>query len=287
MSKSSCITHPPRQQIVLIREDYVAICDGNHCAAAILNVFEYWTNIKLGQSEQASIENQIAAAGNVAGVDDGLWIYKSVADLKKELIGLFGDSTISKALTLIQSKGLIEQRNNPKYGWDRTLQYLFKTETVQSLILTNGSLKSKKSKASKVTNGSRKNNEAIPKTTTETTHSISGAKKPRPVKPMFEMVALKSFGIADTSKLDKQSGSRIGMIYSWLKKHEATEENLTAFYMWYARETKQSTPPRDVAKFAEWYLKFEETVSRKMIYDNADYIPVEERTSVLDGVKLA
>lgn len=105
-------------------------------------------------------------------------------------------------------------------------------------------------------------------------------------KPLFDLVAKHSFGIADTSKLDKQSGARIGKIYSWLNKRSATEENVQAFYVWYGRETDHADAPRDDAKFAEWYVKFEEAAKRKVIRDDG-YIPVAERTSVLDGVKLA
>lgn len=90
---------------------------------------------------------------------------------------------------------------------------------------------------------------------------MAGAKRQRVVNPVFNLVALKSFGISDTAKLDGQAG-RIGKVTGWLKKHGATEENVTAFYLWYARETKAASPPRDVDKFVEWYVKFEEMVKR-------------------------
>lgn len=169
MSKTSCISHPPAQSIVVIREDYLRIADGNHCAAALLNIFEYWTNIKAGQRDQAVIENQIAAVGGASPVDDTLWIYKSIPALKAEMMGLFGDTKVSAALKLLEQKGFIESRNNPKYGWDRTLQYLLKIEVVQALILRHGSLESKASKVVKVRHGSLKSKAAIPETTAETT----------------------------------------------------------------------------------------------------------------------
>lgn len=84
-----------------------------------------------------------------------------------------------------------------------------------------------------------------------------GAGKPRRINPLFELVAKTSFGIADTSVLDKSSGARIGKIAAWLKKHEATTENLEAFYLWYCRETSGASHLRDLDKFAEWYVKFE------------------------------
>lgn len=173
MTKTHCITHPGGAELVMIREEYFAICDKNHCAAALLNVFEYWTDIKIGQREQAEAENEIAQAGNASPIESDLWIYKSIPDLRKELLGLFGVSKIGKALDLLTAKGFIDSRNNPKYGWDRTLQYEFKIENVQKAIqalkITHGSVKKKVSKASKTTHRSVKNNAAIPETTTQTT----------------------------------------------------------------------------------------------------------------------
>ena len=258
--KTKCITHPPRQTLVIIREDYLAICDGNHCAAAIMNIFEYWNDHKEANREQAAIENKIAAEGGAAAVNDELWIYKSIPDLKAELLGLFGESKISAALDLIKKKGFLDSRNNPKYGWDRTLQYQLNVSVTQALILRHGtSRKIKASKVAKVRLRSVENKAAIPKTTTETTTKTSAADKPRRLNPVFEMVALKSFGISDTTKLEKDGG-RIGKITGWLKKHNATTENLEAFYLWYARDTKGASAPKDLEKFTEWYIRFEETL---------------------------
>lgn len=43
MSRSSCIDHPPKQILAVVRQDYYALT--NDCiAAALLNLFEYWAN---------------------------------------------------------------------------------------------------------------------------------------------------------------------------------------------------------------------------------------------------
>lgn len=87
-----------------------------------------------------------------------------------------------------------------------------------------------------------------------------GADKPRRINPIFELIALRSFGIADTTKLDKEGGIRIGKVTAWCKKHAVTVENLEAFYLWYGRSAGNASPPRDANKFAEWYVRFEETL---------------------------
>jgi len=74
---------------------------------------------------------------------------------------------------------------------------------------------------------------------------------------IFDSVALGSFGVQQVNG-DKQAGARIGKIAAWLKKQaDITPSEVTAFYGWYGSETRQS-PPRDVGKFAEWFLKFRE-----------------------------
>lgn len=214
MTKTSCIAHPADQMVLIIREDYLAICDKNHCAAAILNVFEYWTNIKLGQRSQAKAENEIARAGGADEVDESLWIYKSVADLQVELMGLFGETKISSSLKTIEAKGFLDTRNNPKYGWDRTIQYLFKTEAIQSVISRNGSLKNKKSKPRNKGLSNRKNKVAIPKTTTKTTNKDNPA-----TRPIFDAIAKFVFELTDLKGI---SGARIGKLETVAKRVATT-----------------------------------------------------------------
>lgn len=177
MSKSSCITHTPNQQLVIIREDYLAICEGDHCAAALLNIFEYWTNVKLANQEQVVIENDIAfAEGLEATWDTGLWIYKRVPDLKDELLGLFGESKISAGLAILHEHGFIIKRTNPRFKWDKTLQYMLVIEAVENSLskIQSRSRKNKASKALIQVSEGYENKAAIPETTTEdTTKTIS------------------------------------------------------------------------------------------------------------------
>jgi len=183
MTRTSCIAHKASQQVVIIREDYLSMCDGNHCAAALLNVFEYWMTYKLDHRDQAQIENKIAAAGGAALIDDDLWVYKTTDNLKDELLGLFADTKITIALTILKNKGFITTRNNPLYGWDRTLQYLFNTEAVQAAVNNSSvytNLKNKVSKPRKqrietlkITDETLKNKVAIPETTTESNTNTS------------------------------------------------------------------------------------------------------------------
>lgn len=142
MTKQSCVNHVPNSQLLIIREDYAAICaDGTDnwriccCAASILNILEYWTNIKISNSKQAKIENDIAeSGGQERSQNEDLWIYKTMPDFQQELFGMFGLSYISEALKLLSAMGYVDTRNNPKFKWDRTLQYKLCSDNVNEAL---------------------------------------------------------------------------------------------------------------------------------------------------------
>jgi hypothetical protein len=57
MSRTSCIPHPEGERLILIRKWQLEACQKDACAAALLNLFEYWHNIKLEQRSQAKSHN--------------------------------------------------------------------------------------------------------------------------------------------------------------------------------------------------------------------------------------
>lgn len=82
--------------------------------------------------------------------------------------------------------------------------------------------------------------------------------------PIFDTVALESFGI-DTTQSKVTDGARIGKIVSWLTSNSsgATAETLKAFYRWYDKETKGANRPRDSVKFGEHFTKFKQAQTAK------------------------
>lgn len=195
--RKSCIIHPQNLPFVAIRPEYLGIVDGNRCAAAILAIFEHWHNVKLWNIEQVQTANQIAARGGVLpDQDESLWIYKSHAELRVELLGIFGEKIITAALKKIVSKKFLATRNNPKYGWDRTLQYQFEVETVQKAV-QNWYQASQADNAQKcamqaaeVRDQKRGNAEAIPVITSTKELNTFGAVAPDAPKPVQETVTL-------------------------------------------------------------------------------------------------
>ena len=58
--KTSCVPHVENDHLVILRYSYLTLCDGHHCAAALLNFFEYWHNIKLEMQPKAQANNAIS-----------------------------------------------------------------------------------------------------------------------------------------------------------------------------------------------------------------------------------
>jgi hypothetical protein len=62
MSRESCIVHRPKQALAIVRQDYYELTGRDACAAALLNIFEYWANAALANDPTVD-------AARRAGVD--------------------------------------------------------------------------------------------------------------------------------------------------------------------------------------------------------------------------
>lgn len=168
----------------IIKEEYVAIT-GDFIKAIILNQFIYWSE-RINDVDKYIIEEnkRLCQKGdNPIELTDG-WIYKTCEELTKETMLNLATSTIRVHISKLVELGFLDERQNPKYKWDRTKQYRVNLINIikalsdkgyhlqdykydVSLIenafskIENGSLKNE--------NGSYENQNAIPKTTTETT----------------------------------------------------------------------------------------------------------------------
>lgn len=134
--KSSCISHPEREELVIIRRWQLEFCDNNGCAAALLSYFEYWHNYKLDQRIKNWDAGRIAEThGEKPDIDTSLWQFHNEDDLEDGIM-LYKRGAIREGIKFLVAKGAIEVSGNPnpKYRFDRTKFFIFKTSTVQSWI---------------------------------------------------------------------------------------------------------------------------------------------------------
>lgn len=116
----SCIKHPDKTPLVLLRQEYLEIT-GNHCAAKLLAIFEFWTN-------------KLNAVGEALGKAARNWIYKSLECIHGELMGEHGIHAIRKALNTLVDLGFVSRRHNPHIKYDRTWQYCLEIDNVQKAL---------------------------------------------------------------------------------------------------------------------------------------------------------
>jgi len=145
-------------------------CPDIHCTAGILNVFEYWTGIKVDNKKQAEIHNKILEkGGEIATQDTDRWIYKTQEQLQvDDLLNTWGLSKVRKSLAWLVTITILETRTNPKHKWDRTKQYRLDVDFVNTLMSeqNNAIVGVNESKALFKRIEGTQNNEAVPKTIT-------------------------------------------------------------------------------------------------------------------------
>ena len=107
MSRESCIAHPPKQVIAIVRQDYYELTGRDACAAALLNLFEYWANAAL--AADASIERPWVGA-------------RPIREFKRLLLGIATDKQIRKRLAMLEASGFIHTRPPAKRGMAKEYQ---------------------------------------------------------------------------------------------------------------------------------------------------------------------
>lgn len=135
--KSSCISHPDRQPLLIIRAWQIVACGGNVCAAALLSFFEYWHNVKLGQFDQSQKINEMAERhGENRFADESTLQYHNQKALHKGMLGIYGRDSIRDAIQLLEALDFISVHASP-YAWDRTGHYHFHSNAVNDWLAKN------------------------------------------------------------------------------------------------------------------------------------------------------
>lgn len=107
----------------VIREDLLAIT-GCCVEATILNQFIYWSERIKDADEFIKKENEIAKRNGEEEKEPNYgWMYKSNQEMADEILMGYSAVQTGRYINKLVDKGFIQKRHNPKYKWDRTLQY--------------------------------------------------------------------------------------------------------------------------------------------------------------------
>lgn len=209
---TSCIQHPPRHPLIIIREWQVHFCDGDKCAAALMSFFEYWHNIKLEQATKASQANDIAEQhGDNRTQDDSLVQFHTTEELKNGIMGLYSDTKIRNSLQFLEDSGVITtMRNpNPRYAFDQTKHFVFHPEICNEYIEINYSRSSFHSL--KVTNASVKNDEFPIESEADDNESSDNAGSFHPLKVTDASVKNNGRAVKNNGRAVKNNGRENGI----------------------------------------------------------------------------
>ena len=109
---------------VVIKEELVELT-GDFRPALILNQFIYWIERMYDADKYIREENERALKHDLeVNMEESKgWIYKTAEELNNELMIGMSKATIGKYIKQLVEAGYLSQRRNPKYKWDKTLQY--------------------------------------------------------------------------------------------------------------------------------------------------------------------
>lgn len=135
--KTSCIAHPPKEPLIIIRQWQVKFCKGDKCAAALMSFLEYWHNIKLEQSVKSKQANNTAEIhGDNRIHDESLVQFHTSEQLSDGIMGLYSETKIRKSLRFLEEQGVINVFKNPnrRYAFDKTKHFIFHPEECNKYI---------------------------------------------------------------------------------------------------------------------------------------------------------
>ena len=121
-----------REKIAVLREGLLALT-GNVNAAIILNQFIYWAECKAESDAMYAreIEAYEKEYGDVNFKPSFGWIYKSSVELEDETMLGLSPASMRKFIKQLVDAGFLAERRNPKFKWDRTMQYNVNLKLIQ------------------------------------------------------------------------------------------------------------------------------------------------------------
>jgi DNA-binding MarR family transcriptional regulator len=211
----------------VIKEELVALT-GDYIKAILLNQLIYWSEHMKGvdlfiKEEQERLSNHEMSYGEFE-CSRG-WIYKKAEDLSEETMLNLSHQTVHRNLNQLIEKGFISKRNNPKYKWDRTIQYRVNIAKIQYELnkigynLDGYSFSNLDNGMSKMESQIISNGRAIPEITTETTTKTKeniGSFQEKPSRISFS-------DFLDTTNI-KGYESNVGIVNYYLQRYKWTKQ---------------------------------------------------------------
>lgn len=134
---SNIFSEPKNEPLIMIKKWQLVLCEGNHCAAALLNYFIYWHKIKKNLLSRVKKANDIAEShGDKRSQDETLYQFHTEKELIEGLLGLFGETKIGESLKFLKDKEIIEITGNPnpRYKFDKTRFFYLNEKIIHDFL---------------------------------------------------------------------------------------------------------------------------------------------------------
>lgn len=124
-----------KPKVAVIRQELLELT-GDYRQALVLSQLLHWTSRvrdfdKFIEEEQQRIQTNLGEIGYPNIEKQNGWIYKTAEEMAKETMLGLAPKNMRKHIKELVNKGIIEERRNPKYNWDKTLQYRVDTIKLQ------------------------------------------------------------------------------------------------------------------------------------------------------------
>lgn len=127
----------PGETFIVIRSNYLDLCNGNVVAAGLIHIFEQWHIYKTLGSEQNIKANAVARRHDIdASYPETLLQWHTTKELERQLMGLGKKDSIQIARRQLVQLGIISEHKNPnpRYSFDNTTFFLFHPDVVNQLL---------------------------------------------------------------------------------------------------------------------------------------------------------
>jgi len=130
MSTASCIHHPEKDDLLILRTWQTSYCQGNRVAAGLLSILEYWHNVKY--------EKQCQKPAAKRHANDLLQFHNEKELISKLMHLTKTPAVLRRAIKFLAEKKVITLSKNPskRYSFDRTRHFLFHPDVINKWLKT-------------------------------------------------------------------------------------------------------------------------------------------------------
>jgi hypothetical protein len=136
MAKTSCLIHAPNSRVVLLRDDFLRLCENNLPAAVLLSLIEHTTNFQLELIERVKSENEERQREGLPlkqQVDE--WIYRTRDAWIAESMGLLKLHDFKSGMSFLEQRAFVSRRRHPDFRESNTRQIKLNIEAVNKAII--------------------------------------------------------------------------------------------------------------------------------------------------------